>query len=279
MYQYIQKPLDWGVKLASLAVTGPATWQVAARLFSDIHSPALLFLMQFAAVFLVEGVLLSNWLLLEFDKQAAPEIKARYGLTALGMFVAMGVIAWEHEGPVGLVFRLALLAALVGSGWDTYVYTWQKATARVDRSVENSGKVRRHRRKAEIRIAKRQIDDWEQIERQRLELGKVVDSKALQLEQQRSLQQLEAVNRPAPAIRPARPKPVGRITRSARLDIGRVILAETPGILGPEFLRVLNDKLGARNGVSEATAYADLKLLRESLPQLMAGNGNGHGSH
>ncbi len=150
MYKYIQKTLDWGVKIASLAVTGPATWVVATDLFSDIESPELLFVMRFAAVFLIEGVLLSNWLLLEFDKNATPEIKARYGITALAMYIALLVIGYRHEGPTGLVFRIALLAALIGSGWDTYVYTWQKATSRVDRSAENSGRVRRHARRLAI---------------------------------------------------------------------------------------------------------------------------------
>jgi hypothetical protein len=153
MYRYIQKPLDWGVKIASLAVTAPATWIVATRLFADVESPLLLFVMRFAAVFLIEGVLLSNWLLLEFDRNATPEIKARYGLTALAMYISLLVIAWEHEGPTGLVFRVALLAALIGSGWDTYVYTWQRATSRVDRSAENSAKVRRHARKLSINEA------------------------------------------------------------------------------------------------------------------------------
>lgn len=153
MYKGIQKTLDWGVKLASLAVTGPATWNVSGILFHNVNNPLLLPLMQFAAVFLVEGVLLSNWLLLEFDKNATPEIKVRYGVTALVMYAALLVIAWENEGPAGIVFRLALLAALVGSGWDTYVYTWQRMTASVDRSAENSGKVKRHARNLAIKEA------------------------------------------------------------------------------------------------------------------------------
>jgi len=153
MYKQIQKALDWGVKIASLAITAPATWIVATQLFSDVQIPALLFAMRFAAVFLIEGVLLSNWLLLEFDTRATPEIKVRYGLTALAMYVALLVIGWRHEGPTGLVFRVALLAALIASGWDTYVMTWQRATAKVDRTVEASGKVRRHARKLSIREA------------------------------------------------------------------------------------------------------------------------------
>lgn len=152
MYRGIQKTLDWGVKVASLAITGPATWVVATQLFADIPEP-FRYLMQFSAVFLIEGVLLSNWLLLEFDKSALPEIKARYGLTALTIYTALLVIGWRHEGPTGIVFRLALLAALIGSGWDTYVYTWHRLTANVDRSPENSGKVRSHARKLAIKEA------------------------------------------------------------------------------------------------------------------------------
>ncbi|NDJ35391.1 MAG: winged helix-turn-helix domain-containing protein [Chloroflexi bacterium] len=153
MYKNIQKAIDWGVKIASIAITGPATWIVATELFSDIQNPLLLFFMKFSAVFLIEGVLFSNWLLLEFDKKASPEIKARYGLTALVMYAALAIIGFQHEGAVGIVFRVALLAALIGSGWDTYVYTWEKATSKVDRSVENSRRVRRHARKLAIREA------------------------------------------------------------------------------------------------------------------------------
>lgn len=153
MYKNIQKVLDWGVKLASIAITAPATWIVATELFADVESSFLLFLMRFAAVFLIEGVLLSNWLLLEFDKGAAPEVKARYAITALVMYAALAVIGFRHEGPTGIVFRVALLAALIGSGWDTYVYTWQRATANIDRSAQNARKVRRHARKLAIKEA------------------------------------------------------------------------------------------------------------------------------
>lgn len=96
LYETVNKALNWGVKLArSLAVTGPATWMVATDLFSDIQQPTILFVMRFSAVFLIEGVMLSNWLLLEFDKHATPEIKARYGLTALAMYMALLMIGWR----------------------------------------------------------------------------------------------------------------------------------------------------------------------------------------
>ncbi len=165
MYKQIQKTLDWGVKFASLAITAPATWVVATELFSDIESAFMLFIMRFAAVFLIEGVLLSNWLLLEFDTKATPEIKARYAITALTMYVALAVIGFRHEGPTGIVFRVALLAALIGSGWDTYVMTWQRATRNVDRSAQNARKVKRHARKLSITeaITRRESDHYAEL--------------------------------------------------------------------------------------------------------------------
>jgi hypothetical protein len=190
-HKYVTKMLDWMVKISSLFVTAPATWIVATALFQDVQSPVLLFIMRCAAVTLVEGVLLSNWLLLEFDKQATPEIKARYGITALAMYVALLVIAWEHEGPVGLVFRIALLAALIGSGWDTYVYTWQKATARTDRDIYSSWQVRRHHRKLAIADAKDSTRmQFELIKRQR-DANYDVNYKTLGLETIRQLKDLE----------------------------------------------------------------------------------------
>jgi hypothetical protein len=131
-------------------------------------------------------VLLSNWILLEFDRNATPEIKARYGITALAMYTALLVIAWRHEGPVGLVFRLALLAALIGSGWDTYVYTWQRATASVDRSAENSRRVKRHARNLSIKEA---------IMRREAEHSVSVDATRADLEAQRALIAAERVAR------------------------------------------------------------------------------------
>lgn len=187
LYEHVNKALNWGVKIASLAVTGPATWIVATELFGDVQSPALLFIMRFSAVFLIEGVMLSNWLLLEFDKSATPEIKARYGLTALAMYVALLIIGWQHEGPTGLVFRIALLAALLGSGWDTYVYTWQKATAKADKDISAAGPVRRHRRKLAIADAKEAFTIEFELQREQRQVDKQVRFEAIHSDKQERL--------------------------------------------------------------------------------------------
>lgn len=191
LYERVNKALNWGVKLASLAVTGPATWVVANNLFSDIHNPIMLFLMQAAAVFLIEGVMLSNWLLLEYDKRATSEIKARYGLTALAMYIALLVIAWEHEGPTGLVFRIALLAALMGSGWDTYVYTWSKAMVKADKDISSAPAVKRHQRKLSILDARETLTVAYELSQTQRQVDKQVQLAAINSDKVERLAQLD----------------------------------------------------------------------------------------
>lgn len=146
------KVIGWVVKVAGMIICAPVTWMVAGQVFGEY------LLMQVAAVAVVEGVFLANWMSLEYDKSAAPEVKARYALTALAMYAGLWVLAWYHgEGAAGLVFRFALGAALLGAGWDTYVATWQKATERADRSIHNDWQVRRHARKLQREYAKAEI--------------------------------------------------------------------------------------------------------------------------
>lgn len=157
--QTVQKVLNWTVKLAGMVVCAPVTWIVAGELFIDISPVAIRYLVQFSGVLLVEGVLLSNWFMLDYDYSAAPEIKARYAATALIMYLCLWILAIYHkEGAAGIVFRTALGLALLGSGWDTYIITWQKLTSKADKDVLSDGSVKKHRRKAAIADAKAAID-------------------------------------------------------------------------------------------------------------------------
>lgn len=268
-----QKGLDWIVKIASLLVTAPATWSVAAKLFADIDVPFVFLVMRLAAVVLVEGVMLSNWLLLEYNRNASAEQKARYAITALAMYIALLIIAWDHEGPTGLVFRFALLAALLGSGWDTYVHTWEKATARADRDIDSAPKVRRHRRKAQITIAKLEVDYWQKSEQERLGLESARTLQGLQMEHRRILEGMKHSElRTAGAVESwsasAPPKTLTRgakrPTKAQRRGIGLQLLEQSPDVSGPEFVTQLGNLLVEQFGVSvsESTAYEDFRALR-----------------
>lgn len=210
MSERINTILGWIIKAAGMIICAPVTFLVAGQLFGDVTALTLRFVVQLSAVLLVEGVLLSNWLLLEFDRRAAPEIKTRYALTALSMYLGIWVLAWQHgEGPAGLVFRAALGAALVGAGWDTYVLTWQRLTARTDRDVTTSGSVKRFRRKLAILDAKEAIRAEFLLSRERrvvdvlvegesLEAQKAQRLTAVKLDHKREMQKLsEPVERPA----------------------------------------------------------------------------------
>ncbi len=138
MFSLINKALNSLIKIAGLIITAPVTWLVAGRVFADIEIVALRYIMQAAAVGLVELVFLSNWLLLEHDKNAPTEIKTRYALTAACLYFGLWVLALSHgEGLIGVIFRASLGAALIGSGWDTYILAWQKVMARADRDISN----------------------------------------------------------------------------------------------------------------------------------------------
>jgi hypothetical protein len=260
--------------------------------------------MCFAAVFLIEGVMLSNWLLLEFDKGATPEIKARYGLTALAMYIALLVIGWRHEGPTGLVFRVALLAALIGSGWDTYVFTWQKATARADKDITTTGAVRRHARRLAERDAITQLDyEYDARSKDRLLQQVIADEKreqhqeqlrlAAKLEHKEALekishseQQHSVIGFPGnEGVTPRLSSGQGtrrrskKMSRDQRLELGRSILTANPEQSGPEFVEQLGAAIrahfGARARTSESTAYADFAALRGKLLELTESkNGN-----
>jgi hypothetical protein len=156
----INKFIGWVVKVASVIVCAPVTWKVAAAaLTDDTMHPALSALVSASAVLLVEGVLLSNWLLLETNKQADAAVKGRYALTALVMYFGLWAIALQHnEGMTGIVIRLALGLALVGSGWDTYVATYRAIVRNEEKSIENSWAVKRHLRKAARTDARQRID-------------------------------------------------------------------------------------------------------------------------
>jgi hypothetical protein len=295
MSEQVNKLLGWIVKVAGLIICAPVTFLVAGQLFGDIQVEALRLIVQLAAVLLVEGVLLSNWLLLEFDRNAAPEIKTRYALTALGMYAGLWILAWQHgEGPAGLVFRAALGAALIGSGWDTYVTTWQKITARADRDATTDRGVKGHRRKLAIRDAKESASVDFEILREERELQKVVKLeeirahkdralKGVQLEHKRELRKLAGEfsdletprrsDQGGPKRGGSYPYPVGKINqrrrmeKSERLEAFGAHLVEHPE-KGPT---ALVEWAVEAFGVAESTAWEDLKRLRPE----QGSNGNG----
>jgi hypothetical protein len=168
------KLVDWVVKLAVLVLQVPVTWAVAGATFGNFGGVDWMgyrfewaWILQACAVLLADGVLLSNWLALELDRRATPEVKSRYVVGAWVQFVVMLVIAFQHgEGLVGAAFRVSFAVALAGSTWDTIASTW----AKLRRAVEDGGaavdwRVRLHHRKRDRQEARYQRESEGRIYR------------------------------------------------------------------------------------------------------------------
>jgi predicted transcriptional regulator len=155
----LNKTLGWFVKIAGTVICAPVTWLVAGQLFRDIEPGWFRFIVQIAALTVVEGVFLSSWIALDAEKTAPPEIKTRYALTALGMYGGLWILAIAHgEGLVGLVFRLALGGALMGSIFDSGVYTTLRKDKAADRDIMSDWSVKRYKRSRDRELAKLKID-------------------------------------------------------------------------------------------------------------------------
>jgi hypothetical protein len=170
----VQKWIDWVVKLATLLVAAPATWRVAGEAFQGV------IVFQVAAVVLVEGVLLSNWLLLDSRRSESPEVKLRYAVTVAVMYAAMLWIAVrDGEGMSGLIFRLSFGLAVAGATWDTFAYTLQKLRRdRVESGVSVDWRVRWHRERLERDQARAALDSG-----YRVSLAEIAGGEAVKLAQ------------------------------------------------------------------------------------------------
>jgi hypothetical protein len=205
--EMVNKVAVWVIKAAGLIVCAPATWDVAGATFTTWSQyPVFYVIIRLAAVLLVEGVMLSNWLLLEYDVTAQPQIKSRYALTALGMYIGVWIVSLQHgEGVTGLVFRLALGAALLSSAWDTLIVTFQRQNASADRNIVSHWSVKRHKRRAEIRDAKKQIDAEFSVTDRRRAARQNVTLRHIEQREKSRLSELLHIAAPAPAPVPSVP--------------------------------------------------------------------------
>lgn len=190
------KVVDWIVKLATLVLAVPASWGVAGLAFAEVGG-WLRVVMQVAAVALLEGVLLSNWVLLDVKRSEVMAAKARYVTTVWIMYGAMLAVAVMHgEGLAGVVFRLAFGMALVGSTWDTLVATWERVSKASQAGISADFWVARHatklarfeakeRRSAMSRLVLAEIAAREAVGMARIENVKSVELAAVGLSAER----------------------------------------------------------------------------------------------
>lgn len=140
--------IKWAIKIAAVVFTAPASWEVAGGLYPE-WLPMFRFPLQLAGVALVEGAMLVGWYQLDSNDKAEPEQRWLYaGMAVLG-YVALLVIALQHEGLRGLVFRLTLLALLAYSVVESGILSGIQQRRKADRNIERDRKVSSTRREQE----------------------------------------------------------------------------------------------------------------------------------
>lgn len=281
-----EKVLNVVVKVAGAAVTVPATVAVAGGLFADVPS-GWRWLVQVAAVLLVEGVFLSNWLLLETSKTKDTAYKVRYALTALGLYAGLWVLAWSHgEGLAGLVFRLALGAALGGSVYDAGVYDLLRAARRADGDVRNTRAVKRLSRKLARGDAQLQLRLDSEYSQALSQAEHAARMEGVNLYSKRLLQGVRAEDAELGLV-PESPSQTGNSNgRGSNLDRGRkranARKRDSKADRLERMVDLLRDnpraslrELGEGVGVSHTTADRYLKELQEQ-GKVASANGDGY---
>lgn len=282
----MQKAINIIVKVAGLIICVPVTLGVAGELFADVQPEILRYLVQLAALAVVEGVFLSAWWSLDADRNAPPEVKTRYAMTAGVMYIGLWVLAWYHgEGLAGLVFRAALGLALLGSVYDSGVYTAIASMRATDRDISKDRQVAKHARNLARRDAIADLDAAHTVKALEREASTQIATARVNLDRQRGMSAVKAEHAAASTTEasPRRfPYPVARArsdkSRKNRQDRG-VNLDRTAEALA------VNPKLSYRElgdvvGVSHETARRLVEQLEQdgriAPREVSANNGNGH---
>src|SRR5574341_100442 len=275
----MEKWLKTIIKGAAVIPTAPATLAVAGDLYPD--NPLQRIPVQIAALVLVEGALLLGWQMLDAQRGTTAQ-RFMYAALATAAYVALWVIAISHgEGAAGIVFRLTLGVLLGYSVFESGILASIKVNREIDRDVQRAGEVQKHRRRAEMKVAKLEIDRWEQLESQRIKLELEGGSKTLQAKHHKALyEELQAIKGPESSRPTAKrgtfPYPVDRLnqhkqlTKAQRLDLLKQHIAEQPDSTPTALCQWAIDHLG----VAESTGWSYLGELRGEAVQAQS-NGRG----
>lgn len=266
----MEKVLNVLVKGFALGVTTPASIAVVSGLFAD-YPPLIRAVIVVCGVGLVEGVFLGAWLGVEQKRAEGPEFKIRPVVSVWVMYAALLGIGFAHgEGFAAVPLRLALGLALAGATWDTLLYGWSKATARADKDITTSARVRREARKQAERVEVARIHSQASLDLQGIAHRERVEGTRLTKQSGRELRKVEqefadspvdsGANTAETSVRAdVRRKPAR--TKAERLELARGFRADG---------RTVADYQQAA-GLGKTTAYEDWKAVE----MVVASNGNG----
>jgi hypothetical protein len=273
----LERILRYGIKIAAVMLTAPATIEVAGSLYPDVIWQRVI--VQIAGLVLVEGALLLGWHMLDTESKATTGQRALYAVLAGVAYAVLWVIALAHgEGAVGVAFRLTLGVLLGYSVFESGLLANISFTRAVDRDITKHWRVKRHRQKAEVKIAKLQVDNWEALEVKRLTLALERGEKSLDTQHIDALSMIPDHNSDFDTPSRGDIEVINKrrkVNREKRLDLFGKYIATHPDLPAS----ALVEWLMVRFGVAESTAWRDYGELRPQVataPTSPASNGNGH---
>lgn len=265
----MEKLLNVLTKLFALGVTTPASVAVVSTLFAD-YPPLVRALIIVCGVGLVEGVFLGAWLGVEQKRADAPEFKIRPVVSVWVMYAALLGIGFAHgEGIAAVPLRLALGLALAGATWDTLLYGWSKATARADKDITSTAKVRRAARRMAETVAIARIESGGQLDLQAIAQRQQVEGTRIAKQSGRELRKVAEEFAELPPevetfartnIPPARSRKSIPNEAELRRIAGQM---KADGLTVGDYME--------RTGVKKTTAYKYMNAVE----QVMSSNGNG----
>ncbi len=278
----MEKLLKNILKLAAVALTAPATLEVASGVYPD--HPIYRLMISAAALLLVEGALLLGWYQLDTDHKATTAQRWLYAAVAVVAYIVLWIVAIAHHEGGAVWFRATLGVLLSYSVVQSGVLATVKINREIDRDVSRAGPVQRHRRKLAIADAKDAASTEFVLLRDRRSLALIVEQEQLKAEKDRALrgvalqhkrelrelaEEFSDVETAAPSGRqnPKRGKfPYDlrrtnerrRVEKSERIGRIRQHAADNPE-MGPT---ALAQWARSEFGIAGSTAWEDLKALQ-----------------
>lgn len=251
------------IKFSAVALTSPATVEVASSLYPD-HAITRI-IVSAAALVLVEGCLLLGWEMLDqHGKNVTTAQRWLYaGLAWVAYISLFGIALFHNEGIAGLAFRLTVGVVLLYASMEAGLLASVKIQKQADKDILKDWRVKRYARRLSRRNAMADLDLTVKMRQLDRESEEQLYTLKRQHETQRqvetidggtSIDALEAVaiaKTDVATLKKANRK--RQVSKQQAMERALQVLSENPAASPTE--------IGAKIGRSRQTVYGYLKEL------------------
>ncbi len=182
-----QRLIDLMIKVAGVALTSVATYQVASNTFSHLAMPWQE-VVTLGALFLVEGAFVATWFALDTQRTAPMAMKVSWAVTLVTIYGALLIIGLVNgEGSAGWAFRFILAIMIGKSIYEAGVYEFLKRSKKADRDITSSYSVRKLSRKVARQKAIHALIDANKEQDYKRELTSEIEKARLEAEHEAAM--------------------------------------------------------------------------------------------